>query len=69
MTYKDASFTMGALKDFIAAQVREAQQRLEGLLLLHPDESREDVVPKLPLHRLQDNHSNTQQGWNFLKDA
>ena len=50
---------MGALKDFIAAQVHEAQQRLEGLLLLHPDKSREDVVPKLPLHRLQDNHSNT----------
>ena len=68
VTYKDASFTMDALKDFIAAQVREAQQQLEGLLLLHPDESREDVVPKLPLHRLQDNHANTQQGWNFLKD-
>ena len=68
VTYKDVSFSIDALKDFVAAQVREAQQQLEGLLLLHPDKSREDVVPKLHLHRLQDNHANTQQGWNFLKD-
>lgn len=67
ITYKDASFTMDALKHFVTIQVREAQQELENLLLLHPDENR-DTVPKLFLHRLQDNHANTQQGWNFLKD-
>ena len=60
VTYKDVSFSIDVLKDFVTAQVREAQQQLEGLLLLHLDESREDVVLKLHLHHLQDNHVNTQ---------
>jgi hypothetical protein len=29
---------------------------------------RDDVVPTFFLHRLQDNPSNSQKGWNFLKD-
>lgn len=68
VTYKDASFSMNVLRDFVAAQLRQAQQELGDLLLLHPEESREDVVPTFPLHRLQDNHSNSQIGWNFLQD-
>jgi hypothetical protein len=68
VTYKDSGFNMDALRKFISVQVSKAQQELEGLFLLHPDENREDVVPHVLLHRLQDNHSNEQKGWNFLKD-
>lgn len=50
---------MDALRDFVAAQLRHAQRDLQDLLLLHPEESREDVVPTLYLHRLRDDHSNS----------
>ncbi|KAK7177480.1 hypothetical protein PSPO01_16471 [Paraphaeosphaeria sporulosa] len=66
--YKDTGFSMDALRRFVASQVRKAQQELEGLLLLHPDEARDDVVPQVLLHRLQDNHGNERKGWNFLQD-
>jgi hypothetical protein len=39
------------------------------LLLLHPNKKREDVVPTIFLHRLQDDPSSSQQGSNFLKDS
>jgi hypothetical protein len=68
VTYKDTGFSMDALRKFISVQVSKAQQELEDLFLLHPDESSENVVPRVLLHRLQDNHSNGQKGWNFLKD-
>jgi hypothetical protein len=41
---------------------------LEDLLLLHPEENREDVVRNLALHRLKDDHSNSEKVWSFLKD-
>jgi hypothetical protein len=68
VTYKDTCFSMDALRKFIAVQVDKAQKELEGLLLLHPDEARDDIVPQVCLYRLQDNHSNEKKGWNFLQD-
>jgi hypothetical protein len=68
VTYKDTGFSMDALRRFIAVQVEKAQQELEGLLLLLPNEARDNVVPHVLLHRLQDNHSNKKKGWNFLQD-
>lgn len=68
VTYKDLGFSMDALRKFVAIQVNKAQQELEGLFLLHPDESRDDVVPLVHLHRLHDDHSCGKKGWNFLKD-
>lgn len=68
VTYKDARFSIDALRDFVAAQLRHAQRDLQDLLLLHPEESREDVVPTLYLHRLRDDYSNSQVSWNFLQD-
>jgi hypothetical protein len=65
LTYKDTGFSMDALRNSL---VDKAQQELEGLLLLHPDEARDDVVPQVHLYRLQDNHSNEKKGWNFLQD-
>jgi hypothetical protein len=66
--YRDTSFSMGSFRDFIATQVEKAQRSLEDLLLLHPKECRQDVVPSVALHRLKDDHSNGQKGWNFLND-
>jgi hypothetical protein len=68
VTYKDTSFSMESMRDFVALQVRKAQKELESLLLLHPEENRDDVVPSFFLHRLQDDHGNSQKGWNFFKD-
>jgi hypothetical protein len=68
VTYKDTGFSMDAQRKFIAVQVGKAQKELEGLLLLHSDEARDDIVPQVLLHRLQDNHSNEKKGWNFLQD-
>jgi hypothetical protein len=68
VTYKETGFSMDALRKFIAVQVDKAQKELEGLLLLHPDEARDDVVPQVLLYRLHDNHSNEKKGWNFLQD-
>jgi hypothetical protein len=44
------------------------QKELEGLLLLHSDEARDNVVPQVLLYYLQDNHGNEKKGWNSLQD-
>jgi hypothetical protein len=66
VTYRDTSFSMGALRDFVASQLDRAQRDLEDLLFLHPEERRDDVVPNIALDRLKEDHSNSQKGWNFL---
>jgi hypothetical protein len=68
VTYRDTSLSMTALRDFVAGQVKRAQRDLEDLLLLHHEECRDDVVPRVALHHLKDDHSNSQKGWNFLQD-
>jgi hypothetical protein len=62
VSYRDTSFSMDFLRSFVAAHVHKAQKELEGLLLLHSDEKRDDVVPTFFLHRLQDDPSNSQKG-------
>lgn len=69
VTYKQATVSMEQLKSFISLEMGLAQQELRDLLLIHPEEKHEEVVPTLVLHRLQDDHSNGQNGWSFLKDA
>ena len=68
VTYKDTSFGMDALRKFIAVQVDKAQKELGGLLLLRPDDIRDDVVPQVLFYHLKDNHSNEKKSWNFLHD-
>ncbi|KAL4744952.1 hypothetical protein BDW72DRAFT_187612 [Aspergillus terricola var. indicus] len=58
---------MRGFREFIAGQVACAQAELEGLFLLHEDETRADVVLRLALHELQDDPTNNQRGWNFLR--
>jgi hypothetical protein len=60
---------MDSFRGLVRSLVARAQRDLEDLLLLHPEERREDVVPTVTLHRLTDDHSNSQKGWSFLKDS
>jgi hypothetical protein len=69
VAYHDISLTMGDLRAFVATQVNLAQRDLEGLLTLHEEESRREVVPLLQLYKLEDNHANNQGGWSFLNDT
>jgi hypothetical protein len=48
---------MDGLRNFVAFQVKKVQEELATLLLIHPDEKRDDVVPSFALDRLQDDHS------------
>jgi hypothetical protein len=51
VTYKDTGFSMDALRKFIAVQVDKGQKERDGLLLLHPNEVRNGVVPQVLLYR------------------
>ena len=68
LSYKDLQLSMQGLCRFITGQVTHAQAELEGLFLLHKEEVREEMVPQLALHELQDNPTNNTRGWNFLHD-
>ncbi|KAG2001179.1 hypothetical protein GB937_010416, partial [Aspergillus fischeri] len=59
---------MTGFRCFIRTQVALAQADLARLFLLHEEEVREEVVPPLALHALQDDPTNNQCGWNFLQD-
>ncbi|PCG88207.1 hypothetical protein PENOC_112060 [Penicillium occitanis (nom. inval.)] len=69
LSYKGLEMTMESFRRFVQTEVREAQQSLETLFLLHEEESRESVIPSIPLSRLQDDPSESRLGWNFLQDA
>lgn len=59
---------MAGLRGFVRTQVELAQLELEGLFLLHEEETREAVVPRLALVELADDPTNNRRGWNFLQD-
>lgn len=52
VTYKQATVSMEQLKSFISLKIGLAQQELRDLLLIHPEEKYEEVVPTLVLYRL-----------------
>lgn len=68
LSYKDLRLSMRGLRQFIAGQVQLAQADLARLFLLHEEEIREEIVPQLALHKLQDDPTKNQRGWNFLQD-
>jgi hypothetical protein len=53
---------MQRLRQFITSQVQLAQADLARLFLLHEEEVREEIVPQLALHELQDDPTKNQQG-------
>jgi hypothetical protein len=68
LSYKDLRLSMRGLRQFVASQVQLAQADLAQLFLLHKEEVREEIVPQLALHKLQDDPTKNQRGWNFLRD-
>jgi hypothetical protein len=68
LSYKDFELDMAQLKVFVSTQVELAQAQLQELLLIHPDEVRESVVPALSLHSLKDDPTISRNGWSFLQD-
>jgi hypothetical protein len=53
--YKDLELKISDSQAFIRAQVVVTQRLLEEIIMLHPEESREDVVLLLHLHNIRDN--------------
>ncbi|GAB7336620.1 hypothetical protein MBLNU13_g10315t1 [Cladosporium sp. NU13] len=66
--YKDLELRISDFQAFVRAQVVVAQRLLEEIIMLHPEENREDVVPPLHLHTVRDNPTVTDNSWNFLQD-
>ena len=54
LEYRGLQFSMTGLKQFVRQQVTQAQDQLQQLLLIHAEEAREDVIPKLRLQDLKD---------------
>jgi len=58
---------MGALRDFVRDQLEKAQAQLEKLLLVHPQETREDLDIRFWIHRVVDDPTKNRKGWSFLR--
>lgn len=59
--------TIKAFKSFARDQVAKAQAELEGLLLLHPEEGRDELGIEFWMHRVVDNAAENARDWNFLQ--
>lgn len=66
VSYKDVSISMMRLRAFVKDQVAQAQQQLEGLLLLHPMEERESLGLHFQMHRIMDRPVENRRNWSFL---
>ena len=53
--YKDLELRISDFQAFVRAQVVIAQRLLEKIMMLHPEENREDVVPLLHLYKIRNN--------------
>ena len=68
VSYKDLqAFGMAQFRKFVKSQIESAQSQLEGLLLLHPEEQREDLAIDTRMHRINDNAAENRYGWSFLQ--
>lgn len=59
--------SIDALREFVRKQVEKAQAQLERLLIIHPEETREDLDIRFLLHRVVDDPTENQKGWSFLR--
>ena len=53
--------SMDALRDFVRNQVEKAQTQLERLLLIHPEETQEDLDIRFFIHRVIDDPTENQK--------
>lgn len=68
VSYKGVRYLdMSALRDFVHDQLEKVQAQLEKLLLLHPQETREDLDIRFWIHRVVDDLTENQKGWSFLR--
>ena len=68
VSYKNIrNLTLEAFRGFIRDQVHKAHSQLEDLLLLHPEERREDLDIRFWMHRVSDNPAENSKNWNFLR--
>jgi hypothetical protein len=69
LSYKGIQhLSIQSFQDFARDQVVKAQAQLEQLLMLHPDESRDDLGVGFWMHRVTDNAAENARDWNFLQD-
>lgn len=68
LSYKTTELEMPRFQNFVRVQVNLIQAQLEDVLLLHPNECREHIVPTFVLRRLKDNPSEKARSWSFLDD-
>ncbi|KAM6513638.1 hypothetical protein FALCPG4_016021 [Fusarium falciforme] len=66
LSYRDTQFTMTQLRSLVATELEMVQNQLSELLLIHPDDDREMVVPPLSLRSLGDNPAESAPGWSFV---
>jgi hypothetical protein len=68
VSYKDiCDLRITSFREFIAKKVEACQALLQGLLLCHPLEQREDLGVEFRMHHLVDNAAETAKGWSFLQ--
>lgn len=65
--YKYLELRISDFQVFVRAQVVVAQRLLEEIIMLHPEENREYMVPLLHLHNIRDNPTVIDNGWNVLQ--
>jgi hypothetical protein len=52
---------------FVRTEVEQCQYALEELLLLYPQEHREDLGVAMSTYKLVDNPTENRNGWSFLQ--
>ncbi|EDN04930.1 predicted protein [Histoplasma mississippiense (nom. inval.)] len=67
LSYRELHLSIAGLRRFVRTQVELTQHKLEQLFLVHEEEAREVVVPRLALAQLADSPTNNHRGWNFLQ--
>lgn len=67
LMYKDSRLTMAGLRQLVQTELEMTRDQLAELLLVHPDEDREAVVPFISLRSLLDNPSESTPGWSFIQ--
>jgi hypothetical protein len=60
---------MTGLKAFLATQTTAAQALLQELLLGHPGEEQDNIIPLINLCHIKDDPANSKPGWCFLDDS
>jgi hypothetical protein len=68
VSYKDViDLSVVDFQTFVRTEIEKCQYALEELLLLHPQERREDLGVAVSTYKLVDNPVENRNGWSFLQ--